>query len=337
MYTILYCSIIAMCALSILVISDITILQPEIAIVFASSIEEQDNTDDDEEDNDNTIESSLGGSDNSEDIFLLYNNSKYGISMNYPSSWSYQEVQASTNVAVVPIVNMFPPISDDPNAVSFLEIGIENLESPFSIDEYTRSTINGYRESRQNFTLVSSNADGTLSGLPAYEIVFTDSANDTDSKIMEVGALDSQNNRIYYLLFNTEESRYDSFAPILESIVNSFQVGSIDKGDATESGIGNDTAALLNDSAITATDTSPSPSIPSNMLTDTNLLINQGNQLLDEGNYEEAITYYNQVLTIDPSDIYAIYNMGLALYYLDRDDEAIQLFDKVLSYRSQRC
>lgn len=68
-----------------------------------------------------------------------------------------------------------------------------------------------------NFDLVSSNTGNTLSGLPTYEIVFTDSANGTDRKLMEVEALDSDNNRVYYLLFNTEESRYDLFVPALES------------------------------------------------------------------------------------------------------------------------
>jgi len=148
--------------------------------------------------------------------------------MNYPSDWSYQEAQAPTNAAIFPIVRMFPPISDDPNAVTFLEIGIEDLGNPFSIDEYSRSTINAYRESRQNFELASSNTEDTLSGLPAYELVFTDSANGTDRKLMEVGALDSDNNRVYYLLFNTEESRYDLFVPALESIIDSFQLASVD-------------------------------------------------------------------------------------------------------------
>lgn len=173
----------------------------------------------------------MGDSDESEiideDSFLPYNNSEYGIRMNYPSDWSYQEVQAPTDATIIPIVNMFPPISDDPNAVTFLQIGIEELETPFSIDEYSRSIINGYRESMLNFDLVSSNTSNTLSVLPTYEIVFTDSANGTDRKLMEVRALDSDNNRVYYLLFNTEESRYDLFVSALESMIDSFQLSSI--------------------------------------------------------------------------------------------------------------
>ena len=230
---ILYISLIGMCTLSLFVTSEILILQPRIELVFASASEGADEDEDDEVNSSNNLEgpSEAGdGSDTSDatESLLPYNNSEYGIRMNYPSDWSYQEVQAPTNGTIYPIVRMFPSISDDPNAVSFLELGIEDLESPFSIDAYSRSVINGYREYRQNFDLVSSTTDNTLSGLPSYEIVFTDSANGTDRKLMEVGALDSDNNRIYYLFFNTEESRYDLFAPALERMIDSFQLSPVD-------------------------------------------------------------------------------------------------------------
>jgi hypothetical protein len=232
---IMYISLIAICVLCLFVASDILILQPKIELLFASSSssEGEDEEEENEEENSN-IETPLRASDDSDtsdataDSFLSYNNSEYGIRVNYPSGWSYQEVQTPTDATIIPILRMFPPISDDPNAVSFLEIGIEELQSPFSIDEYSRSIINGYRESRQNFDLVSSNTDNTLSGLPAYEIVFTDSANGTDRQLMEIGALDSVNSRVYYLLFNTEESRYDLFVPALERMIDSFQLSYVD-------------------------------------------------------------------------------------------------------------
>jgi hypothetical protein len=261
---ILYINLIVICALSLLVTSDILISQPKIGIVVASSSEGQDDEDEDDEENSN-IETPLGANDGSDtsnaaDSSLPYNNSEHGIRMNYPSDWSYQEVQAPADATIIPIVNMFPPISDDPNAVTFLEIGIEELETPFSIDEYSRSIINGYRESRLNFDLVSSTTDNTLSGLPAYEIVFTDSANGTDRKIMEVGALDSQNNRVYYLLLNTEESRYDLFVPALERMINSFQLSSISEDNVIDRNISND---IQDGSTINAT-TAP-PSSPSSL------------------------------------------------------------------------
>jgi hypothetical protein len=248
--------------LSLFLISNILTLPSETILMFASSGQDED---DDEEEDENNTEISLGDSDESEiideDSFLPYNNSEYGIGMNYPSDWSYQEVQAPTDTTIIPIVNMFPPISDDPNAVTFLQIGIEELESPFLIDEYSRSIINGYRESRLNFDLVSSNIGNTLSGLPTYEIVFTDSANGTDRKLMEVGALDSDNKRIYYLLFNTEESRYDLFVPVLERMIDSFQLFSIGEINVINGNVNNDT--ISNDTTQDGSTTTTTTTVPS--------------------------------------------------------------------------
>lgn len=265
----LYVLLMTISILSLFLISNILTLPSETILMFASTGQDED--DDEEEEEENNTGISLGDSDESEiideDSFLPYNNSEYGIRMNYPSDWSYQEVQAPTDATIIPIVNMFPPISDDPNAVTFLQIGIEELETPFLIDEYSRSIINGYRESRLNFDLVSSNTDNTLSGLPTYEIVFTDSANGTDRKLMEVGALDSDNNRVYYLLFNTEESRYDLFVPALESMIDSFQLSSIGEVSVINGNVNNDTISngtTQDGSTSTTTTTVPSLSMSQN-------------------------------------------------------------------------
>jgi len=286
-------------------ISDILILQPKIVIVFASSSEGQD--EDEEESNTNNGESPLEASDGSGTTdtgsFLPYNNSEYGIRLNYPSDWSYQEeVQASTNATVIPIVNMFPPISDDPNAVTFLEIGVEELQNPFTIDEYSRSVINGYRESRQNFDLVSSNTDGTLSGLPAYEIVFTDSANGTDRRTMEVGALDSNNNRVYYLLFNTEESRYDLFVPSLESIIDSFQLENI-----IDRSINSD--STQDSSTMNATDTSSPTSTPSPEFAPADSIIQNDTDISSSLSSSSAAIESDDILLYENS------SYGISLFY----------------------
>lgn len=279
----LYVLLMTISILSLFLISNILTLPSETILMFASSGQDED---DDEEEEENNTGISLGDSDESEiideDSFLPYNNSEYGIRMNYPSDWSYQEVQAPTDATIIPIVNMFPPISDDPNAVTFLQIGIEELETPFSIDEYSRSIINGYRESRLNFDLVSSNTGNSLSGLPTYEIVFTDSANGTDRKLMEVGALDSDNNRVYYLLFNTEESRYDLFVPALESMIDSFQLSSIGEVSVISGNVNNDTISngtTQDGSATTTTTTVPSLSMSQNN-TDISLSSIQSNDML---------------------------------------------------------
>jgi tetratricopeptide (TPR) repeat protein len=48
------------------------------------------------------------------------------------------------------------------------------------------------------------------------------------------------------------------------------------------------------------------------------------------GHYDEAILWYDKVLDIDPTNISALNNKGVALYNLGHYDEAILWYDKVL-------
>lgn len=50
-------------------------------------------------------------------------------------------------------------------------------------------------------------------------------------------------------------------------------------------------------------------------------LYNEGNDLLGEGEYEEAISNYDKALAIDPNHVHALSNKGFALYKLDRYEE----------------
>jgi tetratricopeptide (TPR) repeat protein len=57
----------------------------------------------------------------------------------------------------------------------------------------------------------------------------------------------------------------------------------------------------------------------------------KGLALASLGNYEEAIQWYDKVLNIDPTNISALNNKGVSLYNLGNYEEAIQWYDKVLN------
>lgn len=59
--------------------------------------------------------------------------------------------------------------------------------------------------------------------------------------------------------------------------------------------------------------------------------IDKGNELFDEEKYEEAITYYDKALVIEPNSIEALQNKGVALYNSGKYEEAVTYFDKVLT------
>ena len=64
------------------------------------------------------------------------------------------------------------------------------------------------------------------------------------------------------------------------------------------------------------------------------LLNNKGNALDSLGKYEEAISNYDKVLTINPSDSDGLYNKGITLHNLGKYVEAITYYDKALATNS---
>ena len=56
-----------------------------------------------------------------------------------------------------------------------------------------------------------------------------------------------------------------------------------------------------------------------------------GNDLFHQGNYTDAMTYYDKALYLNSTDINVLYNKALVLDNLGRVDEAITYYDKVLA------
>jgi hypothetical protein len=198
---------------------------------------------------------------------LTYENPIYGISIDYPSKWTYQEAQEDSfaNTTIFSIVDIAPPISEDPNVVTNFQIGIEDIESPISLDQYVRTVINSYR-GNLNFSLISVDDNAMLSGRPAYEIIFTDVTEDgIERKSIERGTIDEANNRVYYLAFNTEASMYEKFLPVVQIMIESFKLNtsglsSMENLDSTTTlGNGSDiTDSIPSDDTIPFLDEQPS-------------------------------------------------------------------------------
>ncbi|HYZ59645.1 MAG TPA: PsbP-related protein [Nitrososphaeraceae archaeon] len=194
--------------------------------------------------------SNLSNNNDSNINFLTYENPIYGISIEYPSAWTYleQEEESSANTTIFSIVDIAPPISEDPNVATNFQMGIENLQSPISLDQYARTVINSYR-GNLNFSLISVDLNSTLSGRPAYQIIFTDVTEDgIERKSIERGTVDEVNNRVYYVAFNTETSMYEKFLPIVQTMMNSLKLNtsslsSMENLNSTTS-LGNDSSSI---------------------------------------------------------------------------------------------
>ena len=59
-------------------------------------------------------------------------------------------------------------------------------------------------------------------------------------------------------------------------------------------------------------------------------LINKGSQFLIEGDFEKALSYFEQAIIIKPNDPDLLNKKGVALRGLGRYDEALECFNKSL-------
>jgi hypothetical protein len=162
--------------------------------------------------------------------FLTYQNSTYGIKIQYPSIWG---VQTGVNtldengnlVQPIDIADIAPPIESDPNAVAYFQIGVEQQlthADTKNIDLYLRSIINGYRSNSTDFNLTSATKHATLAGIQAYSLVFTDTYQGFPTKTMIREIVNGDKN--YYLLFTAEAAKFDSFLPTVQKMINSFEL-----------------------------------------------------------------------------------------------------------------
>ncbi|CAD8197581.1 unnamed protein product [Paramecium pentaurelia] len=65
--------------------------------------------------------------------------------------------------------------------------------------------------------------------------------------------------------------------------------------------------------------------------------INQGDSLLNQNNYEEAIQCFDNAIKINPNNCLAFNNKGNALYQLNRFEEAIKCHDQALTINPNNC
>lgn len=155
---------------------------------------------------------------------LPYTNPDYGFNIQYPSDWTYTEYEVPSNATIFSILSIVPPVSADPNLQTNLDIGIEYLQNPLSLDQYVRNTVDNYRTYYENFSLISANTNATLSGMPAYELVYTYNSNETERISYEIGTIDKDTNAVYYISFSTEPSLFDQFFPTVQTVSDSFNL-----------------------------------------------------------------------------------------------------------------
>ena len=155
---------------------------------------------------------SLGGS-------LVYESPVYGIRTQYPDGWEII-IQGTSNSSLSLRFNS--PLENDTD--SFREnvrIVIGSVSNNTALSNFTSATLTSYLELYPDLELIElSSTNLTSSAIPAYKLV--GSRTQAGSNFMQIFALEEE--KVYSIIYSSEKSRYSTYLPIIEEMINSFEV-----------------------------------------------------------------------------------------------------------------
>jgi len=149
--------------------------------------------------------------------FLPYQNSTFGIKIQYPSDWEKQE-NGTKQDTQTDVVTFNSPSDADFN------IAIDDIsdQKGTSLAQYANDSIEDLKQSSTNFKLIESSNSNHISGLPAYRIVYTSNDDNNVTKTLETGII--KGDKAYLLTYETGISEYARFLPIIQKMIDSFQI-----------------------------------------------------------------------------------------------------------------
>jgi hypothetical protein len=155
----------------------------------------------------------------------LYQNVTYGVSMLYPFNWTQQNSTGDADDRFIYVSDFFSPEETD-GYFAYVTIAIDSMPNTTDIERYRNQSIDIYRQDPefQEFQVLSSSIGNfTLAGMPAYsfEIAYTD-LEFGPQNVLEVGRI--FDNRVYYIQYFADTPIYQKYFPIVERMVESFQI-----------------------------------------------------------------------------------------------------------------
>jgi hypothetical protein len=174
-----------------------------------------------------------------------YENTGFGISMQYPAVWGAVELKST------PLDNRFPGSSiaiftaPSENATdTFRERGLLSIQDfssagnvsaeNMTLAKYTNGSLSSYRNMPDHVTILESNAT-ILAGQPAHRIVFKEDLQNQPFKKIQVWTV--KDNKSYLITFSTQEPRYDDYLPSIERMTNSLKIDATQASDTNATSI----------------------------------------------------------------------------------------------------
>jgi hypothetical protein len=150
---------------------------------------------------------------------IVYESPVYGIRTQYPDGWEII-IQNTSNSSFSLRFNS--PLENDTD--SFREnvrLVIGTVSNNSALSNITSAILTSYLELYPDLELMElSSTNLTGSAIPAYKLVA--SRTQEGSNFMQIFAI--KEDKLYSIIYSSEKSRYSTYLPIIEKMINSFEV-----------------------------------------------------------------------------------------------------------------
>ena len=155
----------------------------------------------------------------SNDSVLVYESPAYGIRTQYPDGWEI--VIQNTSNSLLSLGFNSPPENDTDTYRENVMLEILTVTNNTALSNFTSATLGSYLESFPDFELVElSSTNLTNTAIPAYKLVASSTQDGLD--FMQIFAI--KEDKVYAILYSSETTRYSTYLPIIEEMINSFEV-----------------------------------------------------------------------------------------------------------------
>lgn len=152
------------------------------------------------------------------DKTLLYKDKELGFRIKYPSDWTKSEVSSE----VSPGIRFTPPQENDSHVYQgYVNVSVETLDTPMTLEEYTEVYVKETREALTNPDISASPT--TLAGRPAYKVKHTGYPEDGDYyRYLAVWTI--KDKKIYRFAYSAPKKYYSSYEKTVEEMRKSFEL-----------------------------------------------------------------------------------------------------------------
>lgn len=151
--------------------------------------------------------------------FVTYQNPVQGVKMQYPSAWTVPQNGLRDFNDVVGFFAPFGNISDV--FPGRLILSIKHYSENITLDGYNNLVNNSLK---QPTVQIKESSPSTLSGNPAYKTVFVASPGIVPFKIETMLVWMVKGNNVYTISFNSEPEKFPTYVPIVQKMIDSFEV-----------------------------------------------------------------------------------------------------------------